>query len=65
MHFMDLNLNHRDCFGDSSLASWQRGVRWRENISRGLGSRIVVRDADDSDGGLSGLKIDAARYQVP
>lgn len=38
LRFMDLNLDHRDCFGDSSLTSWQRGVRWMENGNRGFGS---------------------------
>ena len=38
MRFIDLNLDHRDCFGDSSLASGQRGVRWMENGKRGFGS---------------------------
>ena len=38
LRFMDFNFDHRDCFGDSSLTSEQRGDRWIENGSRGLGS---------------------------
>ena len=38
LRFMDFNFDHRVCFGDSSLDSGQREVRWIENGNRGFGS---------------------------
>ena len=38
LRFINFNLDHRDCFGDSSLISGDRGVRRMENGNRGFGS---------------------------
>lgn len=38
LRFVNFSLDHRDRFGDSSVTSVERGVKWIENGNRGFGS---------------------------